>query len=469
MIMNIKFIKNIGMISLVNIISIFSSVILALLLPKILSPDEYGYYRVFTLYVGYSGVFCLGLIDGIVLKHGGENYLQLDRPLFRWYFQWYTLIHLFWFVALVIPLVVLFHQDYFLVLMIGINIISLNFIGYYQQISQIIQRFKEYSLRRLYQSIFNVLLVMVLLSLYLTFGFSNYKLCIWLIVLFNLIMALKYCYIYKEISCGTTDISLLDFNRLSDLIQVGFPLFFSQMLGSLLVTVDSQIVNLFFSLREYAMYSFAYSLVLIITVALSAISVVLYPFLKRQSVESVKHHYEKIVLTMILISFFMLIFARLFKIILDLFLPDYSLGTSLFLYVFPSACIISVIMITLNNFYKVTNKSSVFARRCLFVFIISIVFNYLSCFLFDSLYYMTFAAVIVFILWYYFSEQGLYSKSDFNFNYTFKWVCILLIAYYLSLMIQNNLGGSLVYTISYLIVFFIIKKNTYLNLKNLRS
>ncbi len=76
MIMNIKFIKNIGMISLVNIISIFSSVILALLLPKILSPDEYGYYRVFTLYVGYSGVFCLGLIDGIVLKHGGENYLQ---------------------------------------------------------------------------------------------------------------------------------------------------------------------------------------------------------------------------------------------------------------------------------------------------------------------------------------------------------------------------------------------------------
>ena len=63
--------KGVIVVFLANIINMALGVITSFILPKYLSIESYGYYKVFTLYVSYLGVIHLGFIDGIYLKYGG--------------------------------------------------------------------------------------------------------------------------------------------------------------------------------------------------------------------------------------------------------------------------------------------------------------------------------------------------------------------------------------------------------------
>lgn len=62
-----------------NIIVLFSGVLVGFLLPKIIGITDYGYYKTYTLYATYVGMFHFGISDGIYLKYGGKDYSQLDR------------------------------------------------------------------------------------------------------------------------------------------------------------------------------------------------------------------------------------------------------------------------------------------------------------------------------------------------------------------------------------------------------
>lgn len=47
-------------------------------LPRYLSIESYGYYKVFQLYVNYLGIAHLGFVDGIYLKYGGREIRDID-------------------------------------------------------------------------------------------------------------------------------------------------------------------------------------------------------------------------------------------------------------------------------------------------------------------------------------------------------------------------------------------------------
>ena len=63
--------KNIFQVMMSNCSTILSGVFIGLLIPKIISVEGYGFYKTFTLYMTYVGIFHLGIADGIVLKYGG--------------------------------------------------------------------------------------------------------------------------------------------------------------------------------------------------------------------------------------------------------------------------------------------------------------------------------------------------------------------------------------------------------------
>ena len=68
--------KGITIVFVANIINMFFSVITSFILPKYLSIESYGYYKVFQLYVNYLGIAHLGYIDGIYLKYGVQILLE---------------------------------------------------------------------------------------------------------------------------------------------------------------------------------------------------------------------------------------------------------------------------------------------------------------------------------------------------------------------------------------------------------
>ena len=87
-----KVVKNIILVALSNILTLISGVLVGFVLPKIMSKADYGYYKTFTLYFSYIGLFPLGFIDGIYLIYAGLNYKDLNKNKFRLYTRF-----LFWF------------------------------------------------------------------------------------------------------------------------------------------------------------------------------------------------------------------------------------------------------------------------------------------------------------------------------------------------------------------------------------
>ena len=74
-----------------NIFSVFVSMLMILVLPKIMTMEDYGIWQLFMFYFSYVGFFHFGWIDGIYLRYGGQNFSALSRKTFGGQF-WLLLI-----------------------------------------------------------------------------------------------------------------------------------------------------------------------------------------------------------------------------------------------------------------------------------------------------------------------------------------------------------------------------------------
>ena len=72
-----------------RVVSLFSSIIVGFLLPKMFSITDYGFYKVFTLYATYTALLHFGFVDGVSLKMAGKDYRELEISQMRTYTRFF--------------------------------------------------------------------------------------------------------------------------------------------------------------------------------------------------------------------------------------------------------------------------------------------------------------------------------------------------------------------------------------------
>lgn len=75
-----QFTRHASLFTLSNLASLAANGALAFVLPRILSMESYGYYRLFLLYGGFAGLLHLGFLDGVLIRWA-ENPATLEREL----------------------------------------------------------------------------------------------------------------------------------------------------------------------------------------------------------------------------------------------------------------------------------------------------------------------------------------------------------------------------------------------------
>lgn len=75
--------RDVGYSTLANAISLLCTGLLTLIVPKVFSGVQYGYWQLYIFYSSYVGLFHLGLQDGIYLRYGGFRYGDLDKGVMR--------------------------------------------------------------------------------------------------------------------------------------------------------------------------------------------------------------------------------------------------------------------------------------------------------------------------------------------------------------------------------------------------
>lgn len=454
------FVKSIFGVAISNVISIIGGIIVGLLLPKVLPVEDYGWYKTFTLYTAYIGFVSLGIIDGIVLKYGGKDYDDIDRPLFRSYFSWYTLVHFVFCILMFLGAVLIQDANYkFILVSLGVYTIISNYSGYFQQISQITQRFREYTTRKIISSVLKIVNVGVLF-VWAALGFPpTYRVFLIVFISTELLVTAWYVYTYRDISFGEK-LSLSDTRR--EIIQLsitGFPLLFANLCSSLILSLDRQFVRILFDTTTYAKYAFAYNMLSLVTVATSAVSTVLYPTLKRTTPETMKENYGALTAIISIIVFGAIIAYYPLCLFVEWFLPQYTESLPIFRIVFPGLALSASITVVMHNYYKAEGKNLIYFRKSILVLGVSAAANAIAYYLFHTTASISVASIITMVFWYIYCDRYFVKKYKVSLWKNYLYIGLMMLLFYLCSAINNYYLGFAIYLVLFGVTTWVIQRD----------
>ena len=429
-----KPISSVIKIAISNLLKVLAGVLVGFLLPKIIGVADYGYYRTFTLYVSYAGLLSFGFVEGLLLIYGGKDLSELPKEKFRLYSRIFIFFQVL-FAAIGALLSLCFKgETRFVFFAFSIHIIGLNVCLYFQTISQITSRFNELSIRDV---LYSSLISLAILGIYLFTYFKGeptdpfiYKLFTILHVSIQLFISLWYLFTYREFVFGKCTKIKENKNEILTIFKIGLPLLVSNLTSTLILAVDRQFVNIFFSINEYAVYSFAYSMFGLFTTATMAISTVLFPFLKRTNEEQLFTTYHNMIAIILMFVFVAISLYYPLCWFVPWFLPNYTNSLIIFRIIIPGLAINSAVTIISHNYYKTSKESLAYFVQCLIVLVLSVALNFAAYYIFKSTTSISIASVVAVVFWYLLTQIYYHLKHNVPILKNTVFMLVMLVVFY---------------------------------------
>lgn len=430
-----------------NILKLLGGILVGFLLPKIIGVTDYGYYKTFTLYASYVGLLHFGFADGLYLKYGGKDYDELDKSSFRFYASFLIGLELLISaIGAVISLLFLSGEMRFIFICLVFYLLTANITNFYQIISQITGRFNELSIRTVFQSVLTAAGVAALWVVHRFFDAAiSYRIYTVICVVINIILTLWYIFTYRDITFGKQDRS--NKAELWHFIRLGFPLLVANLCSTLILTLDRQFVNLLFDTDTYAVYAFAYNMLGLITTALSAISTVIYPTLKRTDEKTLKNTYTKLIEVILILVFACLLVYFPLCPFVNWFLPKYADSLVIFRIILPGLAISSAITIVMHNYYKTMGKETNFFIKSIIVLVLSAIANYVAYAIFKTTQAISVASIIVMVIWYVMIESYFIRQHKIKWVKNFAYMLLMSAGFYLITCLNIWWAEMLIYLV----------------------
>lgn len=454
-----KIVKNIIFVAISNILTLLSGILVGFILPKIMSKADYGYYKTFTLYLSYVGLFHFGFIDGIYLIYAGFKYETLDKEKFRLYSRFLIIFQSIISLLIVITAIPLL-KNYVgvIILCLGINLLLQNVTSYYQFISQITGRFRELSFRNVIKALLTSISICVLTLLFYfkVISIVNYTIYILVYTGIQALLVIWYIFTYRDITFGKAKQFKTERNNIIHLFKIGIPLLIANLVSGLILSIDRQFVSILFEIEDYAVYAFAYNMLNLITTVIAAISTVLYPTIKTYNEEQLKNNYNRLIAIISIVVAFCIGAYYPLKFILETFLNNYLDSLPIFRVILPSLLISSCISMIMFNYYKSLNKQGAYFVISIIILGVSIVANAISYMLFKTTISISIASVIVMILWYFIVEPLIVKKFKINTLKNILYIASIMTVFYtLTEFVENVFLGFAIYFIAFIVITII--------------
>jgi len=256
-----------------NLIKTFVTLITAFFIPTVLSVEQYGYYKLFSLYVSYVGVSHLGFCDGIFLKYGGKEFECIDKRQLaseQKTFFFYEII-----LTIAVTLIGTYKKD-LIIILFGLTFLPSTLINFYANLYQAIGDFQQYS--RIYK--INSILMLVLNAILVFFIKGDkgiYYACLNVFINY-LVFLFSYLRFNKVNSIKNGRCS---FQILINPIKSGFLLMLGNLSYILFSSIDKWFVKGSMGMQYFAYYSFAVQLLSIMNMFINPIGLTFYSYMSK--------------------------------------------------------------------------------------------------------------------------------------------------------------------------------------------
>lgn len=406
--------KSIFQVLSANVLVTIIGVVQTLILPFILTPIDYGYWSLYLLFVSYAGFLILGFCDGFYLKYGGEKYESLDKGLFSSFHLILVVYLLIVFMLWVSSVSIFLSSDekYIVFLMIGFGGVLFCLRSYYILLNQATARFSIYAKGSVIEKV--VILIVALVCLFVPNVNSYYIIASSIIG--KLITVIYFAYFSRDIVFYRPVLNRGTWISAIDNVKVGFTLTLSGV-GTMLITGFGRfVVENQLGIIELGYYSFVFSITILFTQLIYAISTVLFPILRRIKEVLAKRILENLDQLLINLSGIILILYYPSRYLLEMFFPKYQPAMDLMLYLFPMIISQNRMMLVYNTLYKVLRFEKQLFKNVLIALSFSVIVTILFFWKSGTMESIALATYIGIFFWnflsvnYYRKEEGLKRK-----------------------------------------------------------
>lgn len=386
--------QNISYALVANIFNAAATMVTSLLIPRAFGSDldAYGYYQIYFFYVSYVGFFHFGLCDGILLRIGGMEYSDLQKD--RYASQFWLLLLAECVISAGIMLVVRLTtatQVYtYIYFMVCLNLVVLNLQTYLLYILQGTSRIKEYSFITIsYRALYCAFIIVALL---LKYADLHMYVAIDLVSKFlSVIVGVYWC---KEIIFQKFRLSKELVREIFENISSGVKLLIANISGLLTNGIVRIGIQSHWDVATYGKVSLSLTLTHAFLTIVNAVSLVLYPTLRRTNKARIPSFYRNTrnVLVYLMAACFILYYP--ICQVLGLWLPQYS-DSLIYLGILLPMSLYSVkASLLVNTLLKVYRQEKTIMTANLVSIIVAVLTTAVSIYVFNSLDMALFAILL---------------------------------------------------------------------------
>lgn len=376
-----------------NIVNFGTSFLINFMLPLVLSVVDYGNYRQYILYMSFTYLFNAGFNDGIYIKYGGKEDHEINQKDVH---EEHTFVFGFQLIVFGLMLAYSVWQQSIIFGLFSLATFFNALNVYHQNFLQATGKFLVFSRGNILKSLFNILLLLVAIFV---FRFDNYVIYIIIHVL-----TFVFLFVFYEFYFLKKHGLQLTFNPAGkfEIFRVGVFILIANMSLTFVGNVGSWVVNWRYPIEAFAQYSFQNSVLNVILLIVNAVGMVFYNVISKRRDEALLNVIKNA-------SIFLGVGAGLaffvFKVIIEMFLPDYTSAINLLSITFIAIPYIMISKILIANLYKTTVSEYKYFRDSVIYAAGSFVLVFLSDILFNNLQAVAFATTICYILWFLYASR----------------------------------------------------------------
>lgn len=438
-------------------VSLFLSVLMSLVVPKILGVEQFGYWQLFLFYCSYVGFFQFGLNDGIYLKYGGKEYNELDFKLLStefWLFSFSQIV----FSVIILCISLIFSSDPnrgFIYICAGIFLVLNNiaiFIGY---IFQATNKVKLFSTSVIIDKAFFIIFVLALLI----FKVDYFQIFCILYIIAKIISVI-YCLVSgrRIILSGfchfKVAIEEMKFN-----ICRGINLMFSNIASMLILGIGRFFIDKSWGIEAFGRFSFSLSLTNFFLLFIGQVSMVLFPALRQTNSNRQKEFYFFSRTTLgVFLSAILLLYVPV-NYVLGIWLPQYKESLRYLILLLPLCTFDGKMQMLCNTYLKVLGKEKILLKINLVSVCISSILSILGVYVFNNIYIVVIFMVLSVAVRSIIAERYLAFTFKSSVTKSIVLEVILVIIFISVTWFLNPLPSFLIYLGSYIMVLILKKKD----------
>ncbi len=460
-----KLAKNVFVSLVAQVVSLLVSFVITLILPRYVGEYTYSYWQMYTMYVAYVGVLHFGLLDGLILRYGAYDFEELDQRRIRSQFTILFTITSLCMLAVLAASCAFDSTSRTIFSLVAVGIVTKNLTTYNSDIFQITNQINRYAVVNIAQrAIYGIFVVVLLINRVDVFYLYCLSDLMGDILGFALGVVLNRGKLYFGKMIGLRDA----WREAGQNFSAGFVLMLANWSSILLIGSARMITEWRWGELVFGKVSFAFSLSNVFLTFVTAISVVLFPSLKRVDEEKLPAMYEQLRKVMSLLMFALLILFFPGSWLVELWLPNYAVSLEYLAVLLPIVVFSSKVNLLTNNYLKVYRREKTMLVINLISVASGVVLALLCAYVFNNLYALLGCVVFTMILNSVLSELAVGRLIGRRMGKDFLIEIVMTVAFILCASLLRTLWGMIAYA-AVLAVYFLIKRRAIADLFRMAS